>query len=146
MGIGFGSRYCSDCSCEDRLVDKIVSRLSNKTWLKNLVAPCRPMPDPSNYEVIHYEEHGPFVILVVRYPDCTTFEGQKVLVFHGKPLTSILAQTRMDPHFSQSTVPGNGHPVARFEPTPMGMAMARHCCNLPLPARVRAEQEAIDKG
>jgi len=53
----------------------------------------------------------------VRYPDCTTFEGLKAMVFKGKVAKELLAAKEIDPHFDDK---GGLSPMARFEPTEYG--------------------------
>ena len=85
-------------------------------------APELPKPNPRNYRIHEIEILGDYMILLVRYPDCTNYEGVKVLVYKGVSLQQIVDQEKLDPHFCE----GGGHPspVARFEPTKRGMEMA----------------------
>lgn len=82
-----------------------------------------PNPDPSNFRILHHEQIGPYLILTILYPDCTNYEGRKVLLFKGVKLEEINQQKLIDPHFSQNTQYHS--PVARFEPTTMGWKMAQ---------------------
>lgn len=61
-----------------------------------------------------YTANGLFVSLVY-YPNCTTFEGNKILITNY----DIRNQTKLDPHFYS----GSGL-VARFEPTDTGWEAA----------------------
>ena len=58
----------------------------------------------------------------INYPDCTTFEGNKVLMFNNVSIDDILLQKDIDPHFSSSVK--YIHPFARFEPTVHGWKIA----------------------
>jgi hypothetical protein len=73
-------------------------------------------PNPHRFTLISSERHGDLHLAVVAYPDCTNFEGRKIIVMNSDPRgTSVL-----DPHFSE------GSPVvARFAPTDAGMRNAR---------------------
>lgn len=75
-----------------------------------------PNPDPARWEIhwIWKKRHGH--VLLVRYHDCTNFEGDKVLVFRGQ----YKERTRLAPHFS--TAPDS--PFARFIPTKEGIKAA----------------------
>lgn len=81
-----------------------------------------PNPDPANYEIVLAEEVGRFLVLKIHYPDCTNYEGNKILVFEGiKPL-DLLRQKLIDPHFFVNKKIAS--PIARFVPTPEGWNMA----------------------
>lgn len=83
-----------------------------------------PNPDPYNFEVQDAEQVGAWLVLKVKYPDCTNFEGVKVLVFSDTTALDLLRQGKfLDPHFfeNQSKVRS---PVARFVPTQAGWDMA----------------------
>lgn len=86
-------------------------------------APDPRNPDPGNYKVILVEEHGNYLIVKLNYPNCTNFEGNKILVFSGVKLIDLMNQRLIDPHFFQDKKFAS--PVARFIPTPEGLNMAR---------------------
>lgn len=99
MGIGLGSR-CRGTVSQGRIV--------------NL------NPNPKNFKIekmIELEN----TYAEVRYPDCTTFEGLKVLVFKGRVAEKLLAATEIDPHFDNA---GMLSPIARFEPSEYGKWLA----------------------
>lgn len=62
----------------------------------------------------------------VEYPDCTNFEGRKILVFQDVSISMLLDQGAIDPHFSEAN--NFHHPIARFIPTPEGWEMAKKFC------------------
>lgn len=85
-------------------------------------------PKPSNFQILDSQffrgRHGKTYLLVkVRYPDATNYEGVKILVYEGFcSLAELLQRTnnRLDPHFADVGV----SPIARFEPTAKGWDMA----------------------
>lgn len=100
-----------------------------------------PNPDPRNYRVIRFREfsrdhkvmHLPGgeitieplynrLVVEIEYPDCTNYEGRKILYFEDCTMDQLLAQGPIDPHFSDSREFRS--PSARFEPTPWGWTMA----------------------
>jgi hypothetical protein len=86
-----------------------------------------PNPDPNNFEVIYSEQIGEYLIVKIKYPDCTNYEGIKILVYKGVVISDLLAQGSIDPHFS-----GNRDfysPIARFVPTFGGLTMAKAFVN-----------------
>lgn len=90
-------------------------------------------PDPSNYRVLDCQEFPTgYTIIKLRYPDCTNFEGVKILVFAAK-LRDILVQHDIDPHFSESKI--KLHPIARFVPTEYGWELAVKFVNQMEPIR-----------
>jgi hypothetical protein len=88
--------------------------------------PALPNPNPANYEIVRSKEIGPFVILEIRYPDCTNYEGHKILVFDsGASLEKMKKAKRIDPHFCEDK---RYSPIARFVPTLRGWEMAVNMC------------------
>jgi len=81
-----------------------------------------PNPDPKNFNVLMERSVGRFLVLYVRYPQCTNYEGNKILVFKDVTLGELKAQGLIDPHFSQDEVIHS--PIARFEPTKRGWEWA----------------------
>jgi len=81
-----------------------------------------PNPNPKNFIVRMEKKVGSFLILLVSYPECTNYEGNKILVFRDVTLDQLKAQGVIDPHFSQNDVVHS--PVARFEPTQRGWDFA----------------------
>jgi len=83
-------------------------------------------PDPKNFKILDIEEIGNYVIAKIRYPNCTNYEGNKILVFHGRSKTDILAMYTIDPHFCDNC--DNGL-IARFAPTKAGWNLAHSLIN-----------------
>lgn len=76
-----------------------------------------PNPDPKRWELLEVHPFRRAYVLVVRYLDCTNFEGVKVMVFRGKYRPG---RRKLDPHFSEDA----GSPVARFRPDKEGKLLA----------------------
>jgi len=89
------------------------------------VAPTPPNPDPKKFKIVDNCSIGDFLILEVQYPDCTNYEGRKLLVYEASSEFVLLEQNKgtLDPHFSNN--PDFYSPIARFEPTPRGWKMAK---------------------
>ena len=75
-----------------------------------------PNPNPSNYVIEDTLESGSYVIVKIKYTDCTNYEGLKILVYEGISEANIRKLGRLDPHFCEDKI----SPIARFEPTPQG--------------------------
>jgi hypothetical protein len=75
-------------------------------------------PNPYRFRVIWAEVHNGHTVMMVNYPNCTTFNGDKLLLLRGIwPIT----MRKLDPHFLDAL-----HPViARFLPTTEGIFLAR---------------------
>jgi len=84
--------------------------------------PRLPNPDPLNFKITKYERVDEHIIIFINYPDCTNYEGNKILVFKNLTLGDLKAQEMIDPHFSESKEFHS--PIARFEPTDMGWNLA----------------------
>jgi hypothetical protein len=115
----------------DNKKDKSVSIFSN--WLSGSNADkskvvtetkyeSLPNPRPDNYEILKSIQWDRYLIIKIKYLDCTNYEGQKILVFEGYQLKHLLAQKLIDPHFSENK--NFISPIARFEPTEKGWKMA----------------------
>ena len=81
-----------------------------------------PNPDPNNYKVVQAYEKGQFIVLKINYPNCTNYEGNKILVFSNVTMIDLINQRKIDPHFFESKQYAS--PIARFEPTERGWQMA----------------------
>ena len=77
-------------------------------------------PDPKHFEITGHTVNGEYVILEVVYPNCTNYEGKKLLVFKGHTVKSLLLLKEMDPHFLEDGFSC----IARFAPTDEGLAEA----------------------
>ena len=77
-------------------------------------------PNPKNYKVIKAEAVKSHLVVMIKYPDCKNYEGNKVLVYQNMTLSALISRTQIDPHFSDKVK----SPVARFEPTDLGWLLA----------------------
>jgi len=76
-------------------------------------------PYPQLFSVAKSENVCGNLIMLVNYPNCTTFKGFKLLLLKGEKYDKM----RLDPHLL-----GDAHPVvARFEPNEKGWELARLC-------------------
>lgn len=99
MGIPFGGRICStDYQYSD-------SRIVNAA-----------APDPKNWQILKMYNAENAHVLKIKYPNCTNFEGVKVLVYKGK----FKKLKERDPHFSEE----KESPLARFRPDNIGWNLA----------------------
>lgn len=114
MGISFFK--ASGCGCTPEFKEIIVEK---KVFVKE------PNPDPQNFEVMTVKIKGDYAIVSVKYPDCTNYEGNKLLVFEGVTEAEIRGWTFIDPHFCEGDHPT---PIARFEPTIKGWGLAVCMC------------------
>lgn len=81
-----------------------------------------PNPDPSNFKVLRFEHVDHHLVVEILYPNCTTYEGRKILVYRNCTLENLLSQKTIDPHFSNN--PKFYSPFMRIEPTEYGWQMA----------------------
>lgn len=102
-------------------------KISSSSYDTNPLKSVAPNPNPFNYTIKSSEQIGKFTIAIVNYPDCTTYEGNKILMFVNTNTDAIYKQRNLDPHFSSSTKFLS--PVARFEPTALGLTLARTLAN-----------------
>jgi hypothetical protein len=84
--------------------------------------PQPPMPDPKNYKILKYLQYYKNLLVAVKYPDCTNYEGIKILLYKDTTIDILRAQGSIDPHFSENSIFES--PIARFAPTKAGWDMA----------------------
>lgn len=100
-----GFKYFSTSSYDKPYVNQ-----SNSTPLSN-------NPNPNNYLIVDSKTIKDYLLLKIKYHDCTSYEGKKVLLFKCS-LKDLLKQKSIDPHFSDNK--DYISPIARFEPTEQG--------------------------
>ena len=120
MGISILRMGLSDCSCEQKCNYKVVSA-SHWDCGCGGKASKLPNPDPKNFKILRSVKAGRYVTVMVNYPDCTNYEGNKVLVFSDLTQDQIGLLKSIDPHFCEGDHPS---PIARFEPTADGWDMS----------------------
>lgn len=86
-----------------------------------------PNPNPKNYVAEYVYTVRDFLVVGVRYPDCTNYEGRKILVYKGVTWGMLEKQGSLDPHFCNN--PEYISPIARFVPTNEGLGMAIVFCD-----------------
>ena len=91
-----------------RLDERIIVEASNKSL---------PNPNPENYFIHSHSQIGEYLAILIKYHDCTNYEGNKVLVFKTT-FKKLKAQKYIDPHFCDNKKFIS--PIARFAPTAEG--------------------------
>lgn len=109
MGLRFGVSSSTFDKPKERIVEKVV--------VEHL-----PNPNPYNYVIKNDYQDGDYLIILINYPDCTNYEGNKVLVYKNVHLRDLINQGSIDPHFSNNKLKHS--PIARFVPTADGWNMA----------------------
>lgn len=94
---------------------------SGDSWKTNSVN-----PNPLNFVIEEIEQVEMYVIAMIIYPNCTNFEGRKLVVFRGATVQEIKQMTTIDPHFYEDS-----KIIARFAPTHDGYKMALKACGSP---------------
>ena len=94
----------------------------NRPLKKEKPAPKLPNPDPKRWTVVRSRQIGPNLVLEANYPDCTNYEGNKIMLFRNCTLGHLRQQKILDPHFTNN--PDVYAPFARFEPTEDGWQAA----------------------
>lgn len=104
-----------------------LSRSSCSSYDKPEKTQVNPLnPDPSNFIIEKYQELNGFLLMLVRYPNCTNYEGNKILVYKDLTYAQVKKFKTLDPHFSNNK--NYASPMARFEPTLIGWGYARRMC------------------
>lgn len=88
-----------------------------------------PNPDPSNYKIVRSKQFKKYLAVMINYPNCTNYEGNKICVYECT-LKQLLKQKKIDPHFSENKKFYS--PIARFIPNENGWEMAENFCKIML--------------
>lgn len=77
-------------------------------------------PNPLHYKILSVWEYRGWLVVRIKYPNCTTYEGEKILVYQGLTEQELRQKTAIDPHFNEDL-----KLMARFQPTKVGEGLAR---------------------
>ena len=117
MGIGLG-HLGSYSSYDKKPQTTVIERIVKKPIYVNKL----PNPDPTNWILNKSKKIGDYLIVDITYPDCTNYEGRKLMLYAGVTIRKLRNQRSIDPHFSSNKKFYS--PIARFEPTEFGWDMA----------------------
>lgn len=81
----------------------------------------KPNPNPHNFEIICIDEVCGHSLVLLFYPDCTNYDGRKILFFRNIGNDIIKSMKSINPHFLKER---GIYPFARFEPTEAGARAA----------------------
>lgn len=101
-------------------------QLSSNRWFSDgCIASTNvaPNPNPYKFKVISYAESDKFILLVLNYEGCTTYAGEKVLLYNIKDkyeVLQMLEDKNLDPHFLEDRL----SPLMRFPASKEGFKMA----------------------
>jgi hypothetical protein len=113
-----GLMKMSTCDCSTpKVVERVVERIVEKPII---IGNTLPNPNPNNFVIKELKQIGKNVVLIIQYPDCTNYEGIKVMVYKNISKKKILTMNKIDPHFCENCI----SPFARFEPTTEGVEAA----------------------
>lgn len=109
------------------------SKIPNVIGVKYVEDPKKNMepeffPDPSNYEITKHRQVGKYLIVMIKYPNCINYEGNKIMVYQDCTITELTKQIYIDPHFFENDKYYS--PIARFVPTKKGWKMAKKFCKI----------------
>lgn len=125
LGIGFSSCRARDFeTVRERMIERpVYIERKVPVWLQS-IHPANP--NPKNFIPLLIEEVDGFTVAIIRYPNCTNYEGLKIMVYDGEIKGYIMNAKILDPHFCDHKECIS--PVARFEPTKRGWEMAINFC------------------
>lgn len=83
-------------------------------------------PNPTKFIIRMYNEQNGNLAILVKYPNCKNYEGEKVIVYRNTTWEQVRNLKELDPHFTKKTVI---KPFARFEPTTEGWLKAVELLN-----------------
>jgi len=76
-----------------------------------------PNPNPKNYSIMRSKSIGKYLIVEIKYHDCTNYEGRKIMLYDCT-IDELMRQKIIDPHFCDNKKYLS--PIARFEPSKRG--------------------------
>lgn len=109
------SSCCGDCGNGVGVLNMVTGEATYKKL---------PNPDPNNFKVIDHKQYSNYLYVEVQYPDCTNFEGRKILVYRNMTVLQFMNMNTLDPHFQNDKT----SPIARFAPTAQGRLLAMRMC------------------
>ena len=116
MGISpFGRN--SNCSCDKKYGDIKGTYADKSNTYQN-----PENPNPTNFEFVRSQQVGTRLVVEVRYPNCTNYEGRKIMVYDNTNIHKLCREDKLDPHFCDNSK--HSSPIARFEPTERGWNLA----------------------
>ena len=119
---GFGGiSSCRNKKCDCSKASCVSVAVIQQNRKKVLRLKKNPNPDPYKFEIKRVKEYGIFCVVEVVYPNCTTFEGKKILVIKDSNEKEIRALKVLDPHFCEKSAINI---FARFKPTMGGFSIA----------------------
>ncbi len=123
-----GDGYCFNLNYVKGL-EKEIEKLKKENKMivnKQSSIPINFNPNPENYNIIKSRQINEFLIVLINYPDCINFEGNKILIYKDCNIQQLINQKTIDPHFSDSVKFYS--PICRFIPTDKGWSMAISFC------------------
>lgn len=78
-------------------------------------------PNPACFRILSARIKRGHILAEILYPNCTNFEGRKIILFKGVSIHNITKMDYLDPHFSEK-----GNIIARFSPSIEGILLAKH--------------------
>ena len=118
MGLGLGSGMSASVHDKTQKIEGFIKAI--REYEGNAIGDLLN-PNPKRFNVITEKKIGDLTIAKVNYPDCTNYEGNKILVMKSKYLAKAKNKGTLDPHFCKDE---SLSPVARFAPTKDGWHMA----------------------
>jgi len=83
-----------------------------------------PNPNPYRFKILRSKLIGKYLITKVNYPDCNTFEGNKIMIYENINIEELYKLKVLDPHF----IDNNHSPIARFKGNKEGWNLAEKFC------------------
>ena len=96
----------------------LFKRSSDCRYQMNIPEPTDP--DPEVFDILDIQVGNKYVLVIVKYKNCTNFEGTKVLLIKDTTVDEIRNMKTLDPHFLESN-----KIIARFRPDEDGMKLAK---------------------
>ena len=108
---------CNKCEPKESIKETIKSKINETVKSLTSYKIVKDIdPNPHKFIILDYIEKSGGILVKIQYPNCTNYEGIKILLFKDKNIKQIRALDTLDPHFLKN----DSSLIARFVPTDEG--------------------------
>lgn len=108
---------CNKCEPKETIKETIKSKINETVKSLTSYKIVKDIdPNPHKFIILDYIEKSGGILVKIKYPNCTNYEGIKILLFKDKNIKQIRALDTLDPHFLKN----DSSLIARFVPTDEG--------------------------
>ena len=111
--------FSTGCTCSNSKPPVILKDIISRRLSSILTTTLNP--DIRKFKIIQYIKCGKYLMVRIRYKNCLSFKGDKILVFENISIKKLKKCDIIDPHFLEEGL----SPIARFRPTKDGWKIGK---------------------